>query len=1262
MTETPSPASPAIDFPVVGIGASAGGLEAVSEMLAELPSATGMAYVLVQHLDPEHGSLLSEILGKKSPIPVAEAKDGMLLETDHLYIIPPNAALTVGKGTLRLTPRADRSHAVGLVDRLFHSMAAESGRNAIGIVLSGTGSDGARGLQAIHEAGGIAFAQEPSSARFNGMPKNALETGCVDFSLPAAAIARKLASLRDHPYSRSEPSAKPAAEPESKSDEHPPEATAWARILRLLRGGSGMDFTHYKRSTMQRRVARRQALARIQELERYADFLQDTPGEQQALARDMLIGVTSFFRDPESFVGLAHTVFPALLEGRSPRDPLRIWVPGCASGEEAYSIAICLLEALGERASPLPIQIFGTDASETAIARAREGRYPEGIVGEVSAERLQRFFIKLDGHYEIAKSLRDMCVFAKHDVTRDPPFSRLDLVSCRNLLIYLSPALQRTVFGSMHYALKPQGFLMLGPAEAVGQSSDLFELVDKKHRIYARRAVRGGHPDEPFPGRDTVLPPPRGGAPAPAAAAAVDTDRMRREADRMLLARYAPACVLVDEELNVHQFRGQAAPFLEPAPGAASLNLQKLAPPSLLVALSPAIREARKGHAPVRRENVRVESRAGVRKVNFEVSPFQVPETDVQGYLVVFEETQPGRARPGLWQLIFGARAAKMAGTGAAAEIEQLRGELVATREFLQATIEEHEAAKEELKSANEEVLSSNEEYQITNEELETAKEELQSSNEELATTNDELRHRNEDLIEQKERATQARDFAEAIVDTVRAPLLVLDHQLHIVRANRSFYHTFRVTPADTEGRSLHELGNAQWNIPALHALLDQVLTKEAPIEGYEVRHIFPEIGERAMILNARRLAGSPHGADLILLGIEDATARLMAEEHQRAAERLRETNRVKNEFLAMVSHELRNPLAAIRAALEVMRREREGDAKLLRRLELMDRQVEQLVRLVDDLLDAARIAQSSFTMAAEPILLNHAIDRAIETSLQMINGRGQHFAVTLPPQPIRIRGDVLRLTQVFSNLLSNASKFTPDRGTIALSVEIDGAQAVVTVADEGSGIDPVLLSRVFDPFVQRPGPPVAGRAPSGMGIGLTLARSIVEQHGGTIEAQSGGAGKGSEITVRLPLAPGADVALPAPPPQREASLGAQGRRVLVVDDNVDAADSMRDLLKLSGCEVRTAYHGASALQTAAEFQPEVVLLDIGLPEIDGYEVLRRLRGLPGRQPLVAALTGYGHPAELARIRQAGFDHQLTKPADSKLLHSLIASLQQKEK
>jgi len=1263
MTETPATASPAIDFTVVGIGASAGGLEAVTEMLAKLPAATGMAFVLVQHLDPGHPSMLSEILGKKSPIPVAEAEDGMPVAANHMYVIPPNAALTVRQGRLLLAPRMVGSRAPGLVDHLFHSLAAECGRNAIGVVLSGTGSDGARGIQAIREAGGITFAQEPKSTRFGGMPQSALETGCVDFALPAGAIASQLASFREHPYLRGEAADEAPAQAESEPDDQASEARTWGRIFRLLHDASGMDFKHYKQSTVQRRVARRQALAHIEELERYADFLYDTPGEQQALAHDMMIGVTSFFRDPDSFEGLARTVFPALLERRSPREALRIWVPGCASGEEVYSIAICLTEALSERASAIPIQIFGTDASETAIARARAGRYPEGIADEVSAERLRRFFTRLDGHYEIAKALRELCVFAKHDVTRDPPFSRLDLVSCRNLLIYLNPALQRTVFGLMHYSLKPQGFLLLGLSEAVGQSSDLFELVDKKHRIYARRAVR--HPDLPFRGRDTALLPPEAGAASPAAAM-FEPDRMQREVDRVLLARYAPACVLVDEELNVQQFRGHTAPILEHAPGAASLNLQKLAPPSLLVALSPAIREARQGHAPVRRENVRVESRAGVRKLNFEVSPFQVPETEVRAYLVVFEEAQSGPARPGLWQLIFGARAAGAASAAAApAEIKELRGELASTREFLQATVEEHEAAKEELKSAHEEALSSNEEYQSTNEELETAKEELQSTNEELATTNQELRHRNDELVELKDRATAARDFADAIVDTARAPLLVLDQRLHVVRANRRFYDTFGVQPADTEGRHFYELGDAQWNIPALRKLLAEVLEKEEPIEGFEVRHKFPRIGERVMIVNARRMGGSRGDSGLILLGIEDATERLRAAEAELAAATLRETGLARNEFLAMVSHELRNPLAPLHTMLEVLRRERGSDAKLLRALELMDRQVEQLVRLVNDLLDASGVAQDSFAVVSKPMLLSGALDPAIATTLPMLNGRSQHLSVTLPAEPVQIAGDATRLTQVFVNLLVNASKFTPDGGAIALSADIEEPHAVVTVTDEGSGIDPRFLPHIFDPFAWRPA--AHGRAPSGLGIGLTLARRIVELHGGTIEAQSGGLSKGSAFTVSLPLAGEALAAAQAPtatPPTavRAAPPRGAGRRVLVVDDNADAADSLRDLLALEGCEVRCAYDGSAALQVAGDFKPHLVLLDLGMPGMDGYEVLRRLRAqsaqVQGAQPVVAALTGYGRQAaERTRIRHAGFDQGLTKPADPKRLYALLGSL-----
>lgn len=469
-------------FRVVGVGASAGGLEAVSEFLSGLPATTGMAYLLVQHLDPNHGSALAEVLAKRTPMPVAEAQDGMAVEPNRLYIIPPNASLTLPGGCLRLTPRQASPPTHMPINMLFQSLAEERRHNAVGVVLSGSGSDGTRGLQAIKEAGGVTFAEEPANAGFPAMPRSAIEAGCVDFTMPPPAIAEALVKLG----ARAD---RTTGEAQASEDLAPSDEFQLQRIFRLLNKACGINFTHYKRSTLKRRLARRMTVHSIAELGVYVDLLEDNDTELQALCQGFLVRVTGFFRDPETFKVLTDTVFPALVAERSPKEPLRIWVPGCASGEEVYSIAMCLVEFLGIQATHIPIQIFGTDLSDLDIDKARAGRYAEHIAGEVSGERLRRFFVQDDEHYRISHSLRDLCMFARQNITSDPPFSRLNLVSCRNLLIYFDRVLQRQVIPQFHYALKPGGFLLLGPSESIGDSGDLFEVADRQHKIYRRPAA-----------------------------------------------------------------------------------------------------------------------------------------------------------------------------------------------------------------------------------------------------------------------------------------------------------------------------------------------------------------------------------------------------------------------------------------------------------------------------------------------------------------------------------------------------------------------------------------------------------------------------------------------------------------------------------------------------------------------------------------------------------------------------------------------------
>jgi two-component system CheB/CheR fusion protein len=1257
MAEPVSPAaSPDALIPVVGIGASAGGLEPIGELLEALPAQTGMVFLIVQHLDPARASMLAEILGKKTSMPVVEVQAGMSIAPDHAYIIPPNTLLSLDGDALHLQPRPEGRQPSMPVDFLFQSLAAQRGHNAVGIVLSGTGSDGTRGLQAIKAAGGITLAQEEASASFPGMPRSAIEAGCVDFIQTPREMGETLARIGRHPYLQAA-GAKAGGEPSvAPTPAAPTEKAAVARMFRLLRTSSGVDFTHYKRATIDRRLARRMALHHLDDLASYVELVQNDLAEQQALSEDLLIVVTSFFRDPGGLESLSRLTFPALMRERSPKDPLRVWVPGCASGEEVYSIAIGLLEFLGERSTATPIQIFGTDVSERAIERARAGSYPESIAAEVSPERLRRFFLKLDNRYQIAKSIREMCVFARHDVTRDPPFSRLDLVSCCNLLIYLDQAMQRRVLSLFHYALKPRGFLMLGPSESVGESADLFESMDRHYRIYARKAAASGHRGLLFdrePAESTARSDDAAAAGAPVV---LEAERIQREADRVLLARYAPPCVLIDEELNVLQFRGQTRPYLEHPPGPASLSLRRLVAPALVIALARAMEEARKTGEPVRTGAVRLEAPGAVREIWLQVSPVQVAEAGLHGYLVAFEEApSEGAGMPAhsLWRGLRGwwrRLSAGAAPAGEETESARLQRELTATREYLQAAIEGHEAVREELKSAHEELLSANEELQSTNEELQTAKEELESTNEELITTNEELTTRNREMASVNEALRAASDYADAIVQTTPSPLLVLDTSLHVINANRAFYQAFRTRAEDTEGRYLYELGGHDWDIAGLREALKKVLREDGHFRNLEVRHPFKALGEKVMLLSAQRLRGGRNRPEMILLSIEDDTQRKHVEDE------LAEASRNKDEFLAMLAHELRNPLAPMRLAAETMRAIGSADPTVTFGAAVIGRQVAHLSRLVDDLVDVSRINRGLIEVQKRPMALSEAVGAAIEISRPLIEEREHHLAVVEAPGAIYVNGDLDRLAQVVSNLLNNAAKFTPKGGEITLSTQLQGKDAVLKVRDNGNGIPAELLPRVFDLFVQADAS--HGRRYGGIGIGLALARRLVELHDGSIEAKSEGKGKGAEFVVRLPRRDEAPAEPPRPKPVVAGQATRTSYRVLVVDDNVDAAKMTQVFLQAQGHQVRCAFDGVSALGLAQEFKPQLVLLDIAMPGMDGYEAARRLREQAGpAQPVVAVLTGYGSEATRERMKQLGVEHYLVKPAASQALLALIASL-----
>ncbi|HVT37591.1 MAG TPA: chemotaxis protein CheB [Gemmatimonadaceae bacterium] len=1382
---------------MVGVGASAGGLEAFTELLSALPSDTGLAFVLVQHLDPVHESALTHLLARATTMPVQEVTNNLRVEIDQVYIIPPNKSLRIVEGVLKLSPR-EVSGGARTIDFFLKSLAEGQQERAIGVILSGTATDGTLGLEAIKAAGGITFAQD-DSAKYDSMPRSAVAAGCVDFTLSPRNIAGELARVARHPYVAGRlhlvhPSPEDDTTAEGAQSDETPVPPGWGtarhtaaagghaqttasremgktenpykKLLLLLRNHSGIDFSLYKPTTIQRRIARRMALTKHEALETYTGFLRGNAGELNALFSDVLICVTSFFRDPKAFDVLQRKVFPAAVHAQTD-EPFRVWVLGCATGQEAYSIAMAYVESGDKAPRKRRLQIFATDLNETVLHQGRGGLYPKSLLQDMSPTRLRRFFTEEEGGFRVVKSLRDMIVFARQDLISDPPFSRVDLISCRNLLIYLQPSLQKKALATFHYALKPGGFLFLGASESVGTLTDLFATTDKKHKVYSRIAVTSPGFQLPIRRNREEPPAPVPSSPLISRRAAPNATggawdefqgelNAQREADRVTINQFAPPGVIINAQLHVVQFRGPTSAYFELPSGKASFDVLKMARNGLMLPLRAAIKKAMKDNKPARHENVRITHNESVHSVNLEVIPLR--NAKERCFLILFENADkagpPAAARP---------KAAKRHGRGTARDngsadvfqrIAELEAELSETREYLQSMQEQHEASNEELQASVEEVQSSNEELQSVNEEVETSKEELESTNEELTTVNEEMTNRNAELnrlnsdlinfqsstrlaiillgrdltirhfsaqagkdfkllaadvgrpigrirhnlvlvasesppdleviigqvvdsmrerefevrdteghwyslriapyvtierkldgavlllvdITQRKRieaeVEAARDYAEAIVRTAPDPLVILNADLRVHSANEAFFSTFKVSRTESAGRRIYELGNGQWDIPRLRQLLEEILPRDKFFAQFEVEHDFEGIGRRKMLLNASKLDIHGSQAPQILLGINDVTAvlqfqaeaqesagkfRLLFErsplsmwtmdletqrfmdvneaalkhyrysradflrmtaldictpesaaalraalarpphvppdlecaqhrtrrgdvidveirgseivlsgrrvwlatvsdvtERERVQLELEKAARQKDEFLAMLAHELRNPLAPIRNAAQILQIS-EGDTDLVRRAAAMiERQMRHVSRLVDDLLDASRISLGKIELLKQRVELAAVVNEAVEASRPSVETKNQKVQVTLPPHPIFLNADPTRLTQLIGNLLHNASKFTGNGGSIWVSVEQEIDRAVVRVQDTGIGIADDQLHRIFELFVQ--GNRSLERSEGGLGIGLMLVKRLAEMHGGTIEARSSGPNLGSEFTLRLPL------------------------------------------------------------------------------------------------------------------------------------------------
>jgi two-component system, chemotaxis family, CheB/CheR fusion protein len=841
-------------FPIAAIGASAGGLEAVSELVTHLPNDTGMAFVYIQHLDPTHKSLLPEIIGRLTKMKVQNAEHLMPIRPNNIYIIPQDKDLYIIDGVLTLNQRQPKPAINMPVDKFFKSLADIHKEIAIGIVLSGTANDGTYGLKEIKNAGGLTFAQD-STAKFENMPKSAIAEGCVDMILSPKEIAIELGRISKNAKVIAQ--ALKVNSEQEVSDIRDEDLTA---IVELLRKSVSVDFQHYKPNTIKRRIIRRMLLYKLTTLSEYFEYLKQHTNEIQVLFQDLLINVTEFFRDPNTLEFFKKIILPKILKRKKANDSLRIWVPACSSGEEAYSLAIIVAETLAAKGLTIPVQIFASDLSENAIAKARTGLYSRNDVANVSAKRLQQFFTKIDGSFRINKVIRDVCVFAPQNVFSDPPFSRLDLISCCNFMIYLGPVLQKKILSTFHYSLMPEGYLILGKSETLGPSATLFSQIEKKFKVFIKKSdgtskakldmhypLSGGN--RKFTGLSQAL----------ASSNQIRQPNLDKTAEEILLSKYVPASVVVNKDLDILQLHGPVNAFIQVSPGKATLNLLKLVRTELIFDLRNTIYKAVSSNQTEKKTGIEIKNDSGMMNLSLEIIPLK-EENDEKLFLIVF-------------QILPSASNEEIQKSSLTRDqiVKNLQKKLKAAKDDMRFVLEAQEASNEELQAANEEIVSSNEELQSINEELETSKEETESSNEELMTINNELQVRNEQLAE-------AHDYSEAISETIREAVLVLDKDFRVKSANKAFYRIFKTKEEDTEGMLVYELGNRQWDILELRQLFEELIATRSSINGFEVQHNFPLIGHKTMLLHATTITQKILNKQFIILAIEDITEHRLAQ------------------------------------------------------------------------------------------------------------------------------------------------------------------------------------------------------------------------------------------------------------------------------------------------------------------------------------------------------------------------------------------------
>ena len=1186
---------------------AAGAVDSIAQIVRALPAQSGLALVTLSDSQPDAAGGLPQA----PAFPATEARGRIRLEPNRLFMIPTGCEGTFHRDELVVVPAGEPW---APVDKLLRSLADEHGGRGIAVLLEGRGNDGVLGVKRLKEAGGLTIAQAPEAGTDEPLRLASGVIEIVDLVLPLSEIGERLGALGRQPFtSDADPAGDGTAVDHASRRGPDGVADTLHEILVLMRVRSGHDFGSYKRATLYRRVSRRMQVCQCPTIVSYHQYLRANPGEVTYLLRDFLISVTNFFRDRAAFDSLASVAIPRLFSGKTASDSLRVWVAGCATGEEAYSIAILLCEHASKLRDPPQLQIFATDIDEEALVEARAGRYSGTISVDVSPDRLQRFFSPEGDHYRVSKQLREVMLFSPHNVLRDPPFSRLDLISCRNLLIYLNRDAQDRVLNVFHFGLRTDGFLFLGSSESA-ENTAMFSGLDAKHRLFVRRPttvrltgdslITNGRWDRP-----NLLPPPP--PPAPVERAAVG------QLHQQLVERHAPPSLLVNEELDILHVSERAGQLLHVSGGEPTRQLLRLIHPALQIDLRTAIYAARQSERGSDTRIVRFVDGGRPRAIELRVRTAQQPELPPGTLLILFDELEPSPST-------------EAAGPTSNAALEpvmrELEEEMRRTRDQLRTTIEQYETSLEELKASNEELQAINEELRAATDELETSKEELQSVNEELTTLNyelklkvDEVSHANSDLqnlmtstdlgvvfldraLNIKRFTPRVQDLINVIPSDIGRPLAHLTHRIEtdeLPELAQSVLQTLRTVEREVRSRdgrrylarmlpyrsvedriggvvltfvevsdlrdavdarrrseaalqaSEERLRLALRTTPILVVSLDDqlhttwgyVLGKELELReasaspflallapGHAdrfialVREVLRDHGEQRAELDLT-IQGETRTYDFRIerdeLGVNavgfDITPSKLAETA------LRDADRRKDEFLATLSHELRNPLTPLKVALDVARLAGGDPPQLERSLGIMERQVGQLNQLVDELLDLSRITQGKIVLERTLLDPVRVVEAALEATRPLFQQRDQQLTIELPEASSRVFGDHGRLTQVLTNLLNNAAKYTPRSGHIALTLAVDRAREVLAfrVRDDGDGIAPELLPRIFEIFVQSRD--AAGRSLGGLGIGLNLVHRLVELHGGTVSGTSPGPGQGSEFVVELPLAAGKD-------------------------------------------------------------------------------------------------------------------------------------------